>query len=125
MGLFKKRIKVRTHKAYFIGENKDPYIFITVTNPFNNRNVVVTHVYHANGYYPINKMTPLPVTIEPLQKWETWFKIKDIPSECKTQYGESSLYNGWKVRTSRDNTYSSKIDDNVPPLGIIPDGKKR
>jgi len=123
MGLFKKHgLRVRCHRAYFVGENKKQYLFINVTNRSQVYSYEITHLWNIGGYYPINPKRPLPHILGPQESWETWVDTETMPSSCGNHW---ETYTMWRVRTSTGKIFKSKENTNVPAMGTVPGAKRR
>lgn len=110
-------IKVRTHVAYFIGdESKTPYVFINVTNSNKLKPIRIVRIW--NDYRRVrNQQRRLPVVLQPGKQWETWCKLG------KTKHTAAYAQLVYIYNNSTFISCFSKMRKNVPKSGIVPNGK--
>jgi hypothetical protein len=128
----KKKVKVRMHKAFFLGvpENKEPYLFLNITNLHKQKSITITHTElkfldpdkEGITIAIINDQRPLPITLKPSEVWETWYKISDIARKLREEY---HLLSCGHVRLSTGKYYWSKKNKKVPQAGEVPGKDKK
>lgn len=110
-------VKVRTHRAHFIGESAESY-FVNITNLSPKRVVEVTHVWYEDSDTNIPVEQParkLPVRLELDESWETWIPVAALPSDEAAE-----AYDSFRVRISSGVVFSSERNTTVPLTGTVP-----
>ena len=116
-------VRVRAHRAAFVGPPDVDALFITVTNLSLSREIEVTHAWFelpTGQEAAINAERPLPVRLKPQQVWETWVPVTRLALPLPA--GIESLC---RIRLSDGRVVKGKDDPSVPHIGFVPGGPGR
>lgn len=113
----RSNVRVLMHLACFVEAPQRPAFFINVTNLRAEGEVEVTHVWMESP--PRTHATPderpLPVRLRPLESWETWIYVDELPS-----VPGPDTYEMARVRLSTGEVLASKANAAVPETGFVP-----
>jgi hypothetical protein len=117
-----RRVRVRVHKARFVGHSRygPECYFVNITNISLNREIEVTHVWcDCPGMVPIvRNERPLPKRLKADETWETWIGVDELP-EALSGVDAFRLV---RVRISTGRVFKSKQNKRVPNFGSVPGG---
>jgi hypothetical protein len=116
-------VHLRVHRALLTIREGRPLqrpidcYFLNVWNASPEKSVQVTHVYvvAADGTHVAVLTKPLPVLIGPMQEWETWIEVADVPSG-------TAVEDAARARLSDGSIIESVPRTDVPPAGAVPNG---
>ena len=114
-----RRVRVRVHRASFVGSPGPESYFINVTNMSLNREVEITHVWFecSPEVHVLRRERPLPKRLKVDEAWETWIGVSELP----VGLGDDA-YKLARVRLSTGKVFRSKRNDQVPIIGRVPGG---
>lgn len=132
ISLFKPKVSVKTHIGYFQhtndpklekdGNNKQPYLFITVRNN-TKKDVIIHQIVQETKQHYRNigiKQRPLPYVLSPGKSWETWTIANSFPLTKK--YNPFNTILAFISTNGKIKEYRSKFDKHCPDWGPVPDG---
>jgi hypothetical protein len=105
------------HLASFVEAPERAAFFINVTSLRAEGEIEVTHVWieTAPRTHATPDARPLPVRLRPLESWETWIYVDELPS-----VPGPGIYDIARVRLSTGEILASKANVDVPEIGFVP-----
>jgi hypothetical protein len=124
----RRKVRLTVHRAFiggpFMGWGgpavalpDEEYLFVTVTNTSEDRDVVITDIWFATTP-PVHVSDPgLPVRLGCSDRWETSASVKSVPD------GTANVEFLARCRVSPDDkVVKSRPRQNMPPFGTVPRG---
>lgn len=112
-------LRLTVHVAQF-ARTGTPCCFVNMTNVTAGP-LEVTHVWieATPPVFPTVPDRPLPKRLEPMESWETWIPLTQLPPHLT---GGDGLYTGARARLSTGDVVHSVRNESVPPFGSVPGG---
>lgn len=114
-----KTIRLTAHQARFANDLNRHYYFINVTN-ISEKPIEMTHAWYENGtdHVRVNpRERPLPARLDINEPWATWIAVDDLPEQHR-----ESAFDKFRVRLSTGDIFTSRREENIPPIGSVPGG---
>ena len=115
-----RRVRVKVHRAFPLEGNAHgpECYYVNVTNLSHSREVEVTHVWLecSSKIYVLPPERPLPKRLKGDETWETWVPASKVPLD----WNRDKVYTLARVRISSGKVFRSKLNRDVPSLGIVP-----
>jgi len=112
-------VRVTVHIAAFQTQPTMPAAFVNITNLFETREIVITHVWFETVPHAFLTRSDrrLPVRLKPFDTWETWMALSSLPAADRDK-----LFGMARVRLSSGQILSSAENADVPDEGFVPGG---